>query len=102
MAIASVLNSPMIDSIRALSWASPAVPIEGSDVLQLEVLVNRMDAYSRHLSGAAADPARPGSLCRSRSHNAIRSGVRTRSVTLVVAACQPTIRWANTSTTKAT
>jgi hypothetical protein len=31
-----------------------------------------------------------------------RSGVRTRSVTLVVAACQPTIRWANTSTTKAT
>jgi hypothetical protein len=32
-------------------------------------------------------PARPGSLCRSRSHNAIRSGVRTRSVTLVVAAC---------------
>ena len=37
-----------------------------------------------------------------RFHNAIRSGVRTRSVTLVVAACQPTIRWANTSTTKAT
>ena len=77
----------------------------GSDALQLEVLVNRMDVYwagPRHRSGAAADPARPGSLCRSGSHNAIRSGVRTRSVTLVVAACQPTIRWANTSTTKAT
>jgi hypothetical protein len=75
----------------------------GSDALQLEVLVNRMDVYcSGHRSGAAAGPARPGSLCRSGSHNAIRSGVRTRSVTLVVAACQPTIRWANTSTTKAT
>ena len=40
-----------------------------------------MDVYwagSRHRSGAAADPARPGSLCRSGSHNAIHSGVRTR------------------------
>ena len=54
-------------------------------------------------SVAHADPASewcsswPGSTgvpCRSRSHSAIRSGVRTRSVTLVVAACQPTIRCA--------
>ena len=33
-------------------------------------------------------------------HRAIRSGVRTRSVRLSVAACQARMRWANTSTMK--
>ena len=71
--------------------------------LQLEVLVNRLDVYCPGVGVVQQlTRPRPGSLCRSGSHNAIRSGVRTMPVTSVVAACQPTIRWANTSTAKAT
>ena len=62
----------------------------GGDLLHIEMLGEPDRGGLAHCrSGAAADPARPGSLCRSRSHNAIHSGIRTRSVTLVVAACQP-------------
>ena len=71
-------------------------PDRGCDPSSARCSVNRMEVYCdcRRRSDGSAGRARRGVPSRSRSHSAIRSGVRTRSVTLVVAACQPTIRWA--------
>ena len=79
--------------MSALSYASATVPIDAAMPSAARCSAKRRLVYCDPTSLCAiSSPGRTGCPDRPRSHKAIRSGVRTSGVVLVVAACQATIR----------
>ena len=79
------------------------LPIEGRMPSRSRCSVNRIEVYWDPASEWwIRSAAMTGVPSWSRCHSAIRSGVRTRSVALLVEACQARIRCEYTSTMNAT
>src|SRR6056297_2140261 len=101
--MSSVLNSPMVDSMTALSRASPTVPIDGAMPASTRASVKLTAVYWLPASEWNTRPlAVKATLWRRRVNRACSSAAMTSGVVFDVDTRQPRIRREHTSVTKLT